>query len=124
MTMILRWRYVTPALGLRWRGQTDEMLEAIAANPAAPIAAIIGPRGAAGSGGGSINWVDGEAPAGVKNGTNRAYTLAHTPLFLTLVWNGMVQTEGVDFTIAGANITLLRDGPAADDVFSAFYTWE
>lgn len=124
MTMILRWISVAPALGLRWRGQTDEMMEAVAANPAAAIAAIIGPRGVQGSAGSGINWVDGEVPAGLKNGSNRLYALAHAPLFLTLVWNGMVQTEGVDFSIVGLNITLLRDGPAADDVFSAFYTWE
>ena len=124
MTLVLRWMQTQPALKLRWRGPTDAMMEALAANPAMPLAAIIGPRGAAGEAGASVNWVDGEAPAGVKNGSNRLFTLPHVPLFLTLVWNGMVLTEGVDFTIVGTNITLLRDGPAADDIFSAFYTWE
>ena len=125
MTVILRWRAVDSPIKLRWRGPTDAMIDAVAANPAAPVAAIIGPRGPAGAGGsGGVNWVDSELPSGVLNGVNRFFGLAHTPLWLALVWNGMVQTEGVDFTIAGADITLLRDGPATDDIFTAFYTWE
>lgn len=124
MTLILRWKMVQPSLSLRWRGPSDGMAEAVAINPDAPIAAIIGPQGPEGSASGGVNWVDGETPAGTRNGINTAFTLAHAPIWLALVWNGMVQTEGVDFTISGTAITLLRPGPAADDVFSAFYTWE
>ena len=125
MTLILRWQALAPQVRLRWRGPTEAMIEAISANPASPVAAIIGPRGPAGSGGsGGVNWVDGETPSGVMNGVNRVFALVHAPLWLALVWNGMVQTEGVDFTRSGADITLLRDGPMADDVLSAFYTWE
>lgn len=125
MTLILRWTMPQPSLNLRWRGGTDELLEAVACNPAAPVAAIIGPRGADGAGGsGGVNWVDGEVPGGTQNGVNPAFALAHNPLWLALVWNGLVQVEGVDFNRVGAAITYLRPGPAADDIHTAFYTWE
>lgn len=124
MTLILRWTMVQPAISLRWRGPDESLIEALAVNPAAPVAAIIGPQGPAGSASGGVNWVDGETPGGTRNGVNKVFTLAHPPIWLALVWNGMVQTEGVDFSRDGATITMVRPGPAADDVFSAFYTWE
>lgn len=125
MTLILRWAVLSPALKLRWRGPSEAMLDAIARNPEAPIAAIIGPQGPAGGGsGGPGNWIDGEVPGGVKDGSNANFTLAHAPVWLVLTWGGLVQTEGVDFTLNGANITLLRAGPLADDVFAASYIWE
>ena len=123
MTLVLQWRQPDPALVLRWRGPADEMMMAIAANPQTAIAAVIGPPGASGAGGGGASWIDGEIPSGTKNGVNRVFTLAHVPSWLILVWNGMVSTEAIDFTLAGATITLLRDGPASDDVLSASYSW-
>lgn len=124
MTLVLQWTVPAAPAELVWVGPDDAMLDAVAANPATPIAAIIGPQGAAGDAGGGINWVDGEAPAGVKNGVNPDFTLAHAPSWLVLVWNGQVMVEGVDFTLTGAAIHFLYPGPAADAVFAAFYTWE
>lgn len=123
MTLVLQWRQPDPAIVLRWRGPTDEMMMAIAANPQTAVAAVIGPPGASGGGGGGGVWIDGEIPAGIKNAINRVFTLAHAPTFLILVWNGMVQTESADFTLSGDTITFLRDGPASDDVLSASYSW-
>ena len=80
-----------------------------------------GPSG--GGGGGALSTVQAEVPTGIKNGANRNFTLAHAPLFLVLVWGGIVQSQGVDYTIVGDDLLLLRDGPLADDVFTASYIW-
>lgn len=49
MTLVLRWTQPSGPLKLRWRGLTGEMLEAVTANPARPVAAILGPRGPSGA---------------------------------------------------------------------------
>lgn len=49
--LVLGWRKPDPLLGLRWRGPDDSVVAAAQANPAAPIATIIGPPGSSGSGG-------------------------------------------------------------------------
>jgi hypothetical protein len=121
MTLVLQWRQPDPPIILRWRGPTDEMIAAVAASPETVLAAVVGPPGAAGGG---VEWIDGEIPTGTKNGVNRVFTLAHAPTWLVLAWNGMVQTVDIDFTLSGATITFLRDGPAADDVLSASYSRE
>jgi hypothetical protein len=48
VTLVLRWRRPVPVVVTQWRGQTPEMLAAIALDPLAPIATVIGPPGAAG----------------------------------------------------------------------------
>lgn len=83
----------------------------------------VGAQGPAGGGSSSLNVASGEAPGGLKNGVNRLFTLDHIPIFLNLKWGGLSQSEGVDFTINGSDITLLRDGPLADDSFIADYIW-
>lgn len=44
MTLAIRWRVPDRGIALRWRGPSG-MAQAITRNPAAPIAAIIGPPG-------------------------------------------------------------------------------
>lgn len=57
------------------------------------------------------NFVDKEIPTGAINGTNTAYTLAFTPVLGSehLYVNGVLQESGSgnDYTISGANITML-----------------
>ena len=48
MTLTLRWRTPERLIATRWRGP-EGMAEAVARNPALPIAAIIGPPGPQGS---------------------------------------------------------------------------
>lgn len=59
---------------------------------------------------GAINFADGELPAGVVNGVNQVFTLAHTPnptaslqLYVGLIQRG----GGNDYTLAGATITFI-----------------
>jgi hypothetical protein len=47
--LALRWKRAAPALSLRWSGPDQVTLEALADNPATPVAAIIGPAGADGA---------------------------------------------------------------------------
>ena len=60
------------------------------------------------------NFADGETPSGLKNGTNQTYTLAHSPNpaeSLVLVWNGVVQLEGTDYTLSGSTIVFASAKP-------------
>ena len=53
------------------------------------------------------DFSDRETPSGSINGSNTSFTLAHTPTTGSeYVWlNGILQTEGTDYTITGATIT-------------------
>lgn len=59
----------------------------------------------------NTNFVDKEIPSGSINGSNTAFTLANTPVAGSehLYLNGQLQESGAgnDYTISGANITLL-----------------
>ena len=50
-----------------------------------------------------------EVPSGTINGTNAAFTLAHTPLTGSeeVFLNGQLKFSGVDYNISGANITMI-----------------
>ena len=83
-----------------------------------------GAQGVAGADGNAgMRVVTAEVPSGIRDGVNPDFTLEHPPTFLILSWGGIVQAEGVDFTIDGVNIHFLRPGPMADDVFAASYIW-
>jgi lysophospholipase L1-like esterase len=47
--LVLQWRYPDPPVVTRWRGVDAAMLAAVAREPEAPIAAVIGPPGVAGA---------------------------------------------------------------------------
>jgi hypothetical protein len=70
-------------------------------------------------------FVDGETPGGTINGSNRSFTLANSPspaTSLDLYRNGLVQSVGVDYTIAGNTITFLQVAmPQSGDLLQAFY---
>lgn len=59
----------------------------------------------------SSNFVDKETPSGTINGSNTAFTLANTPIAGSehIYLNGLLQEVGAgnDYTISGANITML-----------------
>jgi hypothetical protein len=87
-----------------------------------------GPQGPKGDPGGLMgNIAINEVPAGTKNGSNKTFTLAHTPVGqILLSWNGQIMTPGVgnDYTLSGTTITLLATvGPASSDVLLAFYPY-
>lgn len=71
---------------------------------------------------------DGETPAGVEDGTNRTFTLAHTPAINSVplfIRNGIVQRLGVDYTLNGTTITFAASvpAPAPTDVLQAWYRY-
>jgi hypothetical protein len=76
---------------------------------------------------GQINtaFVDGETPAGTLDGTNTVFALNQAPTpagSLELYRNGLVQTSGVDYTIAGSQITFLSGAvPVTGDLLQAYY---
>ena len=70
-------------------------------------------------------YVDGEAPAGIVDGSNVAFTLGgvpNPPSSLTLYRNGVLQKAGVDFTLLASSITFVAGAaPQAGDTVLASY---
>jgi len=82
------------------------------------------PCGSSGSGG-SATFVDAETPGGAINGANASFTLANAPnpaASLTLFLNGLLQDQGVDYTLA-ANMITFETGakPQTGDILVASY---
>lgn len=57
MSLTLRWRAPARGIVTRWRGP-DGMVQALTRNPELPVAAIIGPPGLTGPGGGAPLRID------------------------------------------------------------------
>ncbi|MFH2030046.1 MAG: hypothetical protein ABIJ40_05380 [Bacteroidota bacterium] len=59
-------------------------------------------------------FVFGESLSGTKNGTNRIFTLAYTPITNseTIIFAGTVLERTVDYTISGVTVTLSASIPA------------
>ena len=76
-------------------------------------------------GGAQPNFVDGEAPAGLVDGANTAFTLSGWPspaASLTLYRNGMLQKPGQDFTLSGNQIQFVpAAAPQPGDTLLASY---
>jgi len=83
---------------------------------------VDGTSGACGSG---VSFVDNETPGGVRDGSNRTFTLSGAPvpaLSLRLYRNGILQTQSVDYTISGTTITTLpASTPGPQDSLLASY---
>jgi hypothetical protein len=80
-----------------------------------------------GSGGILPLFSDGEMPAGALNGINTAFTLLFAPspaASLILFRNGLLQTQGFDFTLTGNVVTFLAGSlPQAGDELTASYRY-
>ncbi len=66
-----------------------------------------------------------ETPSGTQNGINTIFTLAHNPNpsgLLELYKNGVLQNQGVDYTLASNTITYTF-APQSGDVIRAFYQY-
>ena len=72
-----------------------------------------------------ILFVDGETPAGAVNGSNRIYTLQFAPipaLSLHVFRNGLLQKVGVDYTVAGSQVSFLPVAtPQTGDLLQVSY---
>lgn len=69
-------------------------------------------------------FVDDETPTGVINGTNTTFTLAHAPapaLSLNFYRNGNWQSQGLEYTLSGATITVITTAPVVGEWFRASY---
>ena len=76
---------------------------------------------------GSLAFADAETPAGAVDGVNALYTVANTPqpaASLALYRNGVLMKPGVDFVLAGSNITFSADSvPQSGDLLTANYRY-
>jgi hypothetical protein len=74
--------------------------------------------------GGEIgNWSINETPSGAINGTNVAFTLAHTPAGQIMLYlNGQYMTAGAgeDYTISGSTITMAAAPIVGDKIRSNY----
>jgi len=61
-----------------------------------------------------------QTPTGTINGSNTAFTLAHSPIILFLTRNGVQLVAGTDYTLSGTNLTMTA-APQTGDVFNAQY---
>ncbi len=73
----------------------------------------------------SVTFIDGEVPSGTINGSNTIFTLANIPnpaISLALFRNGLLLTQGGDYTLSSNAITFLAGAvPQTNDVLAAFY---
>lgn len=70
-------------------------------------------------------FIDAETPIGNVNGSNVTFTLSQPPMpatSLQLYRNGLVQTNGVDYTLNGSTVTFLSVAiPLPGDLLQAYY---
>ncbi len=83
-----------------------------------------GPCGT-GSSSSSATFIDGETPSGTLDGANASFTLANAPgpaASLALFLNGILLSQGVDYTLAGNSITFDATAvPEPGDIVVASY---
>lgn len=90
---------------------------------------VDGSSGACGSAGGSgyAAYADGENPTGTVDGANRTFTLRFSPspsASLALYRNGILQKQGLDYTLSGLTVTFVTGAvPQPGDVIAAFYRY-
>ena len=68
--------------------------------------------------------VDAEVPSGTIDGSNKTFTIAHTPISgsLKLFLNGMLLKENDDYTLSGTTITM-NYAPESGSNFIASYRY-
>jgi hypothetical protein len=75
--------------------------------------------------GGAATFVDAETPGGAINGANASFTLANAPnpaASLSLFLNGLLQDQGVDYTLSASAITFATGAvPQTGDILVASY---
>jgi hypothetical protein len=78
-----------------------------------------------GVGGTLPNFADAEVPSGTINGANTAFTLLRAPnpsTSLELFLNGVLQTQGVDYTLS-TNTINFTTAPASGGALIAWYRY-
>ncbi len=86
---------------------------------------VDGSSGACGSAAPYPLFVDADLPSGSINGFNPVFTLSQTPspsTSLSLYRNGMMQRQGVDYSVAANTVTFVPGAtPQTGDILTAFY---
>jgi hypothetical protein len=74
-----------------------------------------GYQGIQGDPGGEIGvWAIQEVPSGTQDGSNKSFTLAHTPAgVVAVIYNGLEMMNGVDYSYLGTALTLVEFAPSA-----------
>jgi hypothetical protein len=87
-----------------------------------PNGTIVGtyPITLGGTGGGGLITA-AETPSGTINGSNHVFTLSNAPTLLLLDLNGLLMTQGVDYTLSGNTITFTASLPYTGDRLFANY---
>jgi len=70
-------------------------------------------------------FIDNETPTGAVNGINKTFVLSQTPqpsTGLELYNNGLLMTQGVDYTLLGPIISFII-APSLGDIIRAFYRY-
>lgn len=87
-----------------------------------------GEVGATGAPGGLAGHLEfQEVPTGARNGSNKSFTLAHTPTSpVIVIYNGLEFQDTVDYSSTGTALTLITIAPndADGDRFWVRYTYE
>lgn len=81
-------------------------------------------NGIFGGGGGGPTTLTQEAPSGTVNGINVTFTLSSTPTASAnvILWlDGIVQYQGIDYTISGSTITMTV-APVTNQTLWAVYS--
>jgi len=123
---------VRPTLGTTFGVSRSAIIDATGAIDAAAgnlsdclhVDGTSGPCSTGGSASAPI-FVDGEAPSGTMDGSNTGFSLSNVPnpaSSVALFRNGLLQTQGRDYTLASNAITFQAGAvPQPSDVLSAYY---
>jgi len=104
--LLLRWRQRDSAIVTAWRGMDAAMVDAIAFAPDLPVAAIVGPPGAAAS---SFEHVQSVASASWTVNHN----LGRWPSAVTIVSPGGVEVDATVTHVTTAQLTIEFASPFA-----------
>ena len=103
---------------------SDGGIDAVVGNPSDCVF-VDGTSGPCGTGGGGMQYSDGEIPGGTMDGVNATFTLANTPSpapSLELFRNGLAQKAAVDYTLTGTTVQFLAGAvPQPGDTLLAWY---
>ena len=116
MTLAIRWRIPDRKMAVRWRGPSG-MSAAVLRNPAAPIAAIIGPPGPAGPQGAAGA---GSAPLRINASSAATWVLSHSLARVPTVQVYLASGEQVltDVQASSTQITVTFPSPQAGFVLA------
>lgn len=100
------------------------MTTEIVVNPEMEVTVYLG--GIPGLRSADLLWSIQEVPTGARNGSNKTFTLAHTPIGIVSVkFNGLEYQDTVDYSNTGTTLTLVTFAPndAENDKFWVTYPY-